>query len=58
VQPPRLETRSETLSTPPPYGGSYTEGYGLRHIRTSHNMPAPELVSLDELGLMLMVEAV
>ena len=31
---------------------------GCDAIRTSHNMPAPELVSLaDEMGLMLMVEA-
>ena len=31
---------------------------GCDAIRTSHNMPAPELVNLcDELGLMLMVEA-
>jgi beta-galactosidase len=34
------------------------KGMGCDAIRTSHNMPAPELVSLcDELGFMLMVEA-
>ncbi len=31
---------------------------GINAIRTSHNMPAPELVELcDEMGIMLMVEA-
>ncbi|MDE6582823.1 MAG: DUF4982 domain-containing protein [Duncaniella sp.] len=34
------------------------KGMGVNAIRTSHNMPAPELVELcDEMGLMLMVEA-
>ena len=50
--------------------GSAVNKKGLRHelellkdmgtnaIRTSHNMPAPELVELcDELGLMMMVES-
>lgn len=34
------------------------KGMGINAIRTSHNMPAPELVELcDEMGIMLMVEA-
>lgn len=33
------------------------KGMGANAIRTSHNMPAPELVELcDEMGMMLMVE--